>query len=50
MNAFSKLIEDIKNKIKEHEKNVAQECYLQCLVVECGEGECAEAIKSKFDL
>ena len=28
--------------------NAVQECYLQCLAVECGEGECAEAIRTKF--
>jgi len=28
----------------------AQECYLECLAVECGEGECARAIRMKFDL
>lgn len=27
---------------------IAQECYNQCLVVECGEGECAEAIATRF--
>ena len=30
--------------------DVIMECYLQCLAVECGEGECAKAIKSKFGL
>lgn len=30
------------------EKEIAQECYLQCLAAECGEGECAEAIYTKF--
>jgi len=30
--------------------NTAQECYLQCLAVECGEGECGEAIRTKFKL
>lgn len=28
--------------------HIAQECYLQCLAVECGEGECADAIATKF--
>lgn len=28
--------------------DVANECYLQCLAVESGEGECAEAIRQKF--
>lgn len=29
---------------------VAQQCYLECLAVECGEGECARAIRTKFNL
>lgn len=29
-------------------QSIAQECYNQCLVVECGEGECAEAIATRF--
>ena len=29
-------------------KNIAQECYNQCLAVECGEGECGRAIAEKF--
>lgn len=29
-------------------EDAVQECYLQCLAVECGEGECAEAIRTKF--
>jgi hypothetical protein len=28
--------------------HIAQECYLQCLAVESGEGECAEAIATRF--
>lgn len=32
----------------EIESDIAQECYLQCLAVECGEGECARAIRTKF--
>ena len=33
---------------QEARADIAQECYLQCLAVECGEGECAEAIRTKF--
>lgn len=29
-------------------KNGVQECYNQCVAVECGEGECAKAIRTKF--
>lgn len=29
-------------------QEVAQECYNQCLAVECGEGEAARAIATKF--
>jgi len=29
-------------------KDSIQECYLECLAVECGEGLCAEAIATKF--
>jgi hypothetical protein len=28
--------------------DIAQECYLQCLAVECGEGKCAKAVATKF--
>jgi len=34
----------------EIKEDTAQEAYLQCLAVECGEGECAEAIRTKFKL
>lgn len=30
------------------QKNIAQECYNQCLAVECGHGECCEAIYSRM--
>lgn len=33
---------------KEETQNAIQECYLQCLAVECGEGECARAIATRF--
>lgn len=46
------LAELIENKYRDAKKmieaNVVQECYLQCLVIEQGEGECAEAIATKF--
>jgi len=29
-------------------QNTAQECYLECIAVECGEGECAKAIATKY--
>jgi len=31
-------------------QDTAQECYLECLAVECGHGECSEAINSKYKL
>ena len=31
-------------------QETAQECYLECLAVECGHGECSEAIDSKYKL
>lgn len=31
-------------------KDGMQEAYLQCLAVECGEGECAIAIKTKLQM
>lgn len=39
-----------KAELKEAKRKVAQECYLQCLAVECGEGECAQTIRTKFNL
>lgn len=34
----------------EERLETAQQCYLECLAVECGEGECARAIRTKFNL
>lgn len=61
MNAYSekrkpgsKHLEDIKaflaTELERQRQEIAQECYLQCLAVECGEGECARAIRTKFNL
>lgn len=36
--------------VEEAKKKVAYQAYLECLVVECGEGECARAIRTKFGL
>jgi hypothetical protein len=33
---------------KQAQKDIAQQCYLECLAAECGHGECAESIYSKF--
>ncbi len=30
--------------------NIVMQCYLECLAVECGEGECSRAIATKFNL
>jgi hypothetical protein len=30
--------------------DTAMQAYLECLAVECGEGECARAVASKFKL
>ena len=32
----------------EEEKNMAQQCYIQCIAAESGEGECAQAIAETF--
>lgn len=42
---FDSIIDNYKIK---WQAEVAQECYLECLAVECGEGECATAIATKF--
>lgn len=34
----------------EERLETAQQCYLECLAVECGEGECARAVRTKFNL
>ena len=41
---------DSEQMAKDIEEEVAQQCYLECLAAECGEGECSKAIKSKFKL
>jgi len=38
----------VAKEIEQIIKNRTQECYLQCLAAECGEGECADAIATKF--
>lgn len=38
---------DYAEKVKH---STAQQCYLECIAVECGEGECARAIRTKFNL
>lgn len=38
----------IDNALLPIQSDVARECYLQCLAVECGEGECSQAIAEKF--
>ncbi len=35
---------------QEAQNNTAMQCYLECLAVECGEGECSRAIVTKFGL
>ena len=39
---------EIAKEIEKIIKDRTQECYLQCLAAECGEGECADAIATKF--
>lgn len=50
--AMVNLLEEFESELskarQQAEKEIAQECYLQCLAAECGEGECAEAIYTKF--
>ncbi len=43
-------IQHITEAIATARADVAQQCYLECLAVECGEGECARAIRTKFNL
>lgn len=38
----------IRSFLKGKITDIVQECYLQCLAVECGEGQCAEAIVETF--
>lgn len=38
------------SEIEAAEKATAQQCYLECLAVGCGETEYSEAINSKFNL
>lgn len=45
-----KIYEIFIQAIRDAQKYTAQEAYLECLAVECGEGECSEAVKSKFKL
>lgn len=40
--------DEISKLIKSTISNTAHAAYLQCLALECGEGKCAKAIKSKF--
>ena len=47
---LSKLTNDLSNATKEFEKEIATQCYLECLAVEGGEGECALAIKRKYEI
>lgn len=38
----------VAKEIEQIIKDRTQECYLQCLAAECGEGKCADAIATKF--
>lgn len=40
--------EDIRIAFKDVLADIVQQCYLECIAVECGEGECAKAIATKF--
>ena len=44
----TELLDLIERERAQARADVANECYLQCLAAECGEGECAEAIRTKF--
>ncbi len=51
METSSQKIENlVQQYLSDIKKNVAEQCYLECLAVECGEGECTKAIKAKFNL
>lgn len=45
-----KVIYELTKEAQRIELDTVQECYNQCLAVECGEGECARAIRTKFNL
>ncbi len=47
---YTEIVTDLQDFIATTQADVAQQCYLECLAVECGEGECARAIRTKFDL
>ena len=38
----------VKQFISKQVEDTAQQAYLECLAVECGEGECARAIRTKL--
>lgn len=37
-------------KILVKNNDTAMQCYLECLAVECGEGECSKSIRLKYNL
>ncbi len=45
-----RITEDAKSSFQQIKRDTAQEAYLECVREECGEGQCAEAIKTKFKL
>lgn len=47
---MSNILTDLKDYRWVVEEDVAKQCYLECLAVECGEGECAKSIRTKFKL
>lgn len=42
------LKEWVEGVVAESQKEIAQDCYLQCIAAESGEGECGEAIATKY--
>jgi len=46
--ASEQIMTYVKTLIENKMRIVAQECYLACLAVESGEGECARAIATQF--
>lgn len=46
--AIDLLCDLIQSEVAKEREKIAQQAYLECLAVECGEGECARAIRTKF--
>lgn len=50
LHAQTEIINVCRQELNRAVEDTANEAYLQCLAVECGHGECAESIRTKFKL